>query len=154
MNKKTTDSEPRVDRRRFMMAGAGALAGTMALPGKSEASGGWGRGKRGPVSAPNPIPGGTDLSGFGLSPPYDFIHWFAPGPVGITLPFTGVPLEGLDVEPSTLTDFRGSTAYTYLVGQAKGDDGDTYDLEVDLRVFDGKYISMDGEINYATFALL
>ena len=30
--------------------------------------------------APKPIPGGLDLSGLGLVPPYDFIHVFAAGP--------------------------------------------------------------------------
>jgi hypothetical protein len=36
-----------------------------------------------------------------------FIHVFIPGPAGDLLPFTGTPLMGFDVEPSTITDFRG-----------------------------------------------
>jgi hypothetical protein len=104
--------------------------------------------------APKPIPGGSDLSGFGLTPPYDFIHTFGPGQAGIVLPFTGVTLQGLNVEPGTITDFDGTTAVAYHVGEAKGSDGNTYNLETDFRVMDGTYVAVDGTTRRGTFALI
>ena len=91
-----------------------------------------------PLPAPEPIPGGADLSGFGLVPPYDFIHVFAPGPVGIVLPFTGNPLQGLNVEPGTITDFHGATALAYHIGEASGSDGHTYNLETHMVAMEGQ----------------
>lgn len=140
----------RFDRRRFMlrsaMAGAG-LAGGLSWPGESAAHGSV-------RPAPKPIPGGTDLSGLGLVPPYDFIHVFAPGPEDVVLPYTGVPLEGLHVEPSTITHFRGASAVAYVVGEAKGSDGKIYNLETDMRVMQGKYVDVDGRTREGTFALV
>lgn len=104
--------------------------------------------------APKPIPGGLDLSGFGLVPPYDFIHTFGPGQEGLVLPFTGVVLQGLNVEPGTITDFDGATAVAYHVGKAKGSDGRTYNLETDFRVMDGRYVGVDGTTRHGTFALI
>jgi hypothetical protein len=104
--------------------------------------------------APKPLPGGSDLSGFGLVPPYDFIHTFGPGQAGIVLPFTGGALQGLNVEPGTITDFDGTTAVAYHVGEAKGSDGNTYNLETDFRVMDGRYVAVDGTTRRGTFALI
>jgi hypothetical protein len=56
------------------------------------------------------------------------------------LPFTGLQLEGLDVEPNTITDFKGSSAVAFLVGTATGSDGKTYNLETDIRAFEGEYV--------------
>lgn len=106
------------------------------------------------LPAPKPVPGGNDLSGFGLVPPYDFIHVFGPGPVNIVLPFTGVVLQGLHVEPGTITDFDGATAVAYHVGEAKGSDGNTYNLETDFRVMKGKYVAVDGTTRHGSFALI
>ena len=144
-------SNARVNRRRFMSGSAGALAGvglagTFGWPVAAAAGG--------PLPAPKPIPGGTDLSGFGLVPPYNFIHVFEPGTQGVVLPYTGVPLEGFDVEPSTVTDFRGASALAYLVGTARGSDGNTYNLETDIRIMDGSYVSVEGTRRQGTFALI
>jgi hypothetical protein len=49
---------------------------------------------------PEPIPGGIPIS------ETQVIHVWAPGPTEVTLPFTGVPLQGLDVEPTTIRDFK------------------------------------------------
>ena len=87
-----------------------------------------------------------------MTPPYDFIHEFLPGPKGVVLPFTGVPLQGLNVEPSTITDFKGATALAYHVGKAKGSDGKTYNLETDIRVMEGRYVSVEGTRRQGTFA--
>ena len=104
--------------------------------------------------APKPLPGGSDLSGFGLVPPYDFIHTFGPGAAGVVLPYTGVVLQGLNVEPGTITDFQGATAVAFHVGEAKGSDGNTYNLETDFRFMDGSYVAVDGSTRHGTFALI
>ena len=107
------------------------------------------------LPAPKPIPGGLDLgAAFGLAAPYDVIHVFPPGPETIKLPFTGGTLQGLDVEPRTLTDFNGATAVAYHVGEARGSDGHTYNLETDMRVMEGKYVAVDGTTRHGSFALI
>jgi len=108
-----------------------------------------------PLPLPNPIPGGSDLSGFGLPPPFDFIHIFTPGDpaVNAALPYSGIPLEGLNREPATITDFSGATALAYVAGTATGSDGVTYGLEVDIRAMEGEYVS-DGSTSRGLFALI
>jgi hypothetical protein len=59
---------------------------------------------------------------------------------------------GLDVEPSTMTNFKGFTASTVLGGQAEGSDGKTYNVESDLRVMAGEYVAEDGSRQQGTFA--
>jgi len=149
---KTALVERCVDRRRFILGavGAAAAAGAATSLVWPEPAGASHR----PLPAPKPIPGRTDLSGFGLVPPYDFIHTFAPGPAGLELPFTHVVLEGLDVEPSTITDFNGATAIAFHIGKARGSDGKKYDLETDIRVMEGEYVAVDGTTNQGTFALI
>ena len=146
--------EPGISRRRFIhtaAAGATALAFGSGLSSRAFARADHiGHGE--PLPEPKPIPGGTDLSGLGLKPPYDFIHQFAPGPKGVVLPFTGVPLQGLNVEPSNITDFKGTTALAYHAGKAKGSDGKTYNLETDFRVMKGRYVSVEGTRRQGTFA--
>jgi hypothetical protein len=63
-------------------------------------------------------------------------------------------LQGLNVEPSTITDFRGVTALAYHVGTATGSDGLTYNLETDVRVFAGEYVAEDGSRHEGTFGEL
>jgi hypothetical protein len=94
------------------------------------------------LPAPLPIPG----SGF------EGPHAFLPGPEGSTTPFSGLPGMGLDVEPSTMTNFNGFTAFTVLAGQAEGSDGKTYNVESDLRVMAGEYVAEDGSRHQGTFA--
>ena len=139
-------------RRRFFHAAAGATAlafgsgfSSRALAQDDD------NGHDEPLPEPKPIPGGVDLSGFGLKPPYDFIHEFLPGPKGVVLPFTKAELQGLNVEPSTITDFKGATALAYHVGKAKGSDGKTYNLETDIRVMEGRYVSVEGTRRQGTF---
>jgi hypothetical protein len=100
--------------------------------------------------APSPIPGGVVV---GLDPPLDFIHIYQPGPVGSFTPFLGLPGEGLDVEPSTITNFKGFTVDAILSGQAEGSDGKIYNVEVDLRVMEGEYIAADGSHQQGAFGL-
>ena len=103
------------------------------------------------LPAPKPIPGGLDV---GLVAPYNFIHVFGPGPEGLVLPFTGGTLQGLNVEPGTITDFHGATAVAFHVGEARGSDGKKYNLETDFRFMDGWYVAVDGTTRHGSFALI
>ncbi len=120
---------------------------TAALPAV-----GWGAGTAAaagdPLPAPKPIPGGITLPGNSV------IHVFALGPTTATLPFTGVTLQGLDVESSVFTDFQGDSAVAFQVGTATGHDGTRYNLGTDIRAFEGEYVAMDGRRRRGTFAFL
>jgi hypothetical protein len=96
--------------------------------------------------APKPIPGGIQI------PDGPLIHTFLPGPEDVTLPFTGLTLQGLEVEPSVITDYRGFTALAYHAGAATGSDGRRYDLETDIRAMEGTYVAEDGSRRRALFA--
>lgn len=144
----------RLDRRAFLRASAGAIAGAGAvLSAPVAALADAGPSDSTPLPTPKPIPGGLDLSGFGLVPPYDFIHTFVPGPEGVVLPFTGGELMGLDVEPSTITNRKGASLVAYHVGKARGSDGVTYGLETDVRVMNGRYRT-GGTEHRGTFAFV
>lgn len=155
MPKQTDLTDRELSRRRFVTTaagftaaiGAGALSTTHAAADDHNDD-------NGVTPAPRPIPGGVDLSGFGLSPPFDFIHIFSPGPAGVVLPFSGVTLEGLNVEPSVITDFSGATALAFVIGEATGSDGVTYGLEVDIRAMEGNYVAEDGSHQEGAFALI
>jgi hypothetical protein len=139
-----------LDRRKLVLGATGTLASagiakTLVWPagGRAAAS----PSGRGVLPAPNPIPGGIDLGG-GL-----VIHVFAPGDPSVTLPFTGATLQGFDVEPGTITDFKGSSAVAFHVGTATASDGKTYNLETDLRAFEGQYV-VDGKTYRGAFAFV
>jgi hypothetical protein len=135
-----------ISRRNLIRYGAAAGAATTvgaAMPAAHAQAHGLPR----VLPAPKPIPGGA----FDLPP---LLHVFVPGPEGVTLPFTGVPLGGLEVEPSVITDYRGFTALAYHVGTATGSDGRQYDLETDLRAMEGTYVAEDGSRNRGLFAMI
>jgi hypothetical protein len=100
------------------------------------------------LPAPQPIPGGIEL------PDGTVIHVFVPGPEDVTLPFSGLQLQGLDVEPSLITDYRGFTALAYVVGTATGSDGNQYNLEADMRAMEGAYVAEDGTRQRGLFAFI
>jgi hypothetical protein len=100
------------------------------------------------LPAPRPIPGGSQI------PNGPLIHVFAPGPEGLTLPFTGVVLEGRDVEPGVITDFNGASAVAFHVGTATGSDGKRYNLETDMRAMEGTYVAVDGTRRRGLFVLI
>jgi hypothetical protein len=138
-------------RRSFLLCTAGAVAAGIATslgrPGASEASVDFLHPPKRlppPLPAPKPILGGVDI------PP--LIHEFLPGLEEITLPFTRITLQGLNVEPSTITDFKGVTVLAYHVGAATGHDGTRYDLETDIRVMQGEYVAENGKKKEGTFA--
>lgn len=145
------DAAPPVDRRGFILGTAGALAAAGFAGPLAEQASADSRRKRRVVPSPEPIPGGLPV---GLPPPYDLIHIFLPGPPGVTLPFSGLQLQGLDVEPMTITDFEGMTAQAYLTGTVKGSDGQERGLEVDLRVSEGEYVTADGSHERGAFAMI
>jgi len=95
---------------------------------------------------PVPIPGGDAIPGFGV------IHNFLSGPSTVT--FEGIPLDGADVEPGGITDFRGLVAQSYIGGTAKGNDGNSYDMACDIRVCRGQYVSSDGTRRRGTFVFI
>ena len=85
---------------------------------------------------PVPIPGG-------LGPG---IHIFAPGPPPIG--------QGVDVELSGITNFRGFSALGYLGGTATDSNGNSYLVGSDMRVFQGEYVSADGSHHRGTFVFI
>ncbi len=147
-----------LNRRAVILGAAGAVASTglARTLGRSETAeaaepndhGEFGGGLRRVTPAPEPIPGGTQI------PDGPLLHVFVPGPEGRKLPFSGLELEGVNVEPSTITDFRGITALAILVGTARGSDGKTYNLEADIRAFDGQYLAANGSRHRGRFAFI
>ncbi len=137
-----------LDRRKFVVTAAGTLGavGSLALPRTASATISHSSAKR-RLRAPSPIPGGIELA------PGFVIHVWGSGDPAVTLPFTGNTLQGLDFEPSTITDFNGSTAVAYHVGSARANDGRTYNLETDIRAFEGEYV-VDGTVHHGSFALI
>lgn len=95
---------------------------------------------------PNPIPGGVD------DPLAGFIHFYLPGPEGSATPIIGLQGMGLDVEPSTMTDFWGYTAFAVVAGEATGSDGGAYPFEADIRVMDGVYLDDSGRRREGVYA--
>jgi hypothetical protein len=137
----------RFDRRGFVLAAAGTVGASLALPSATSAEPSGHPSTKRRLRLPSPIPGGIELA------PGVVIHVFGPGDPSVTLPFTGITLQGFDVEPSTITDFKGSTAVAFHVGTARGNDGNTYNLETDIRAFEGEYVS-EGRVHHGSFALV
>src|SRR6266571_7291470 len=84
-----------------------------------------------PAFEPRHIPGGITL------PDGTVIHLFLPGPKSLGF-------MGKDVEPSTMTDFRGFSAQAYVNGTATDDKGNGYTMQNDLRVYSGQFVGTDG----------
>jgi hypothetical protein len=72
----------------------------------------------------------------------------------VTLPFSHLQLLGLDVEPSVITDYAGTTCLAFHAGTATGSDGRQYNLETDMRVMDGTYRTADGTRKRGAFAFV
>jgi hypothetical protein len=70
------------------------------------------------------------------------------------MPFTRVTLQGLDVEPTTIRDFKGFSAVAFHVGSATAKDGTRFDFETDMRAFQGTYIDRTGKRRFATFGFV
>jgi hypothetical protein len=149
MGAETTTQRPTISRRQLFKygasAGAAATVGPLlpAMTGVAHA-----HGLPRVLPAPKPIPGGIAL------PNGTTIHVFPPGPPDVTLPFSGLTLAGLDVEPSLITDYKGVTALAYHAGTATGSDGKRYNLETDMRAMSGTYVATDGTRRHGLFAFI
>ncbi len=133
-----------VNRRSVILGTAALMAGAAVMrPAVAQAKAGDDKDR--PQPAPKPIPGTFPGTPF---------HVFAPGPTTVTLPFSGLPLMGLDVDPSVILDFNGFTALAYPVGSAIGSDGKRYNLEGDMRIYKGTYVPVAGAARQGTFGFV
>jgi hypothetical protein len=89
---------------------------------------------------PIPLPGGD------IFPPYGLYNQFFPGPPNAT-PF---PFDPMNADPQGITNFRGVTAMGYTSGTATDNQGKTYIVITDIRVYHGEYVG--GEIADANSA--
>ena len=71
-----------------------------------------------------PILGGDEL------PP--LIHSFLPGP--------GVGFDSVNADPNGLNNFKGVVAMGYTAGTATDQNGRTYNIGTDIRVYQGDYV--------------
>jgi hypothetical protein len=108
-----------------------AMGAVLVLPGQATAV----------DTAPVPIAGGIQI------PDGPLIHVFAPGPIDLGL-------MGEDIEPNTITNFKGFSALAYILGTATDADGNTFVMATDMRVFSGTYVSADGSVLHGTFAFI
>lgn len=140
-----------LDRRRFILGTAGAAAG-----GSVATALGWPRVAGAALSEtgddgrllplPEPIASVIDP---GLP-----IHIQIPGPTDVTLLYSQTTLFGLNLERTTVGNFKGGTAFGYLLGTASGSDGQEYGLELDIRVSEGQYRAANGSVNRGLFAMI
>jgi hypothetical protein len=100
------------------------------------------------AAPPLPIPGGQSL------PDGTLLHLFSPGPPSLVLPFSKTQAMGRNADPTTITNFRGSTALAYLVGSVRSTSGKRYNLEVDIRAFRGTYVAADGSRHRGLFGFI
>jgi hypothetical protein len=146
------ESTTALNRRRFVQSAAVAavgVSGSLVWPRRAPASDdGDDGGRQRDAVPPQPIPGGIEI------PDGPRIHVWAPGDPAVTLPFSGGTLMGFDVDPTTITDFRGFSAAAFHVGTATGGDGATYDLETDMRAFKGSYVDATGTRRTGAFAFI
>lgn len=151
------DTEARIGRR-ALIAGGGAAALAATLPASRVGADGGHHGHHGHrgcahipnCAAPKPIPGGVDSG----DPNVGFIHWWLPGPTDATSPILGLGGMGLDVDPSTITDFKGVSAMAIVAGTVRDQDGNPYDCEFDVRAMKGRYVAEDGHERSGAFAFL
>jgi hypothetical protein len=93
--------EATLTRRAVLHGTAGAAAGLAAAVAAPHGAFAHDHGHHhAPPVPPEPIPGGIELA------PGQVIHVWAPGPTDVTLPSTGSTLQGLDVESTTIRDFK------------------------------------------------
>lgn len=139
-------------RRRFLkgLGIAAAGAATTVVTPVAPAAAATGSGKRTfpERPGPKPIPQVIDT---GAPDPFGLIHWLLPGPAGSFTPFNNLPGFGLDVDPSTVGDFDGFTAFAVIAGEATDRDGTDYDVEFDVRVMQGTYLDAHGNSHHGTF---
>jgi len=74
-------------------------------------------------------------------------HIFAPGP-------RSLGLQGPQANPSSVGDFDGTVALTYLKGRATGGDGHRFLMLNDMRIMTGDYLAADGSRHHGSFAFI
>lgn len=149
------DEHACVFNRRNALKGLGAAgtatavaAGGLLTASQADAS------SRALTALPIPKPIGSAVPS-NLPPPLPpEIHFALPGPLGATTPVIGLQAMGLDIDPSTIGDFDGFTAFAVLAGEARASDGELYPCEFDVRVMKGAYIAEDGSRQRAEFAFM
>jgi hypothetical protein len=62
--------------------------------------------------------------------------------------------HGLAADPSTIGNFRGLVALTYLRGRVRDATGRQWVMANDMRLFQGDYVSADGIQRQGTFAFV
>ena len=77
-----------------------------------------------PQVFPVPIPGGFVFG--------KLFNQFSPG--------VGAGFDGLNADPQGITNFSGTVAMGYTTGQATDNSGKTYQVETDIRVYQGDFI--------------
>lgn len=128
-----------VSRRQFVQSVGTAVMGTAALGPRLVQA-------RSRSGEPVPIPGGTPLLGGAF-------HVFAPGPVQ-------AGLDGLDADPSTITDFNGFSGLAYVSGTVRRTNLVTHEVvdlpfvDSDMRFMHGIFRDADGRVRHGTFALV
>jgi hypothetical protein len=118
-----------LSRRRFLGGAAAALGATAVLPGSAMA-------RTRTDATPQPIPGGFTID-------------------GVTFHVNGF---GLDMEPSTITDFNGFVGICDVrgAGTSTNPDGSTETLlfDTDMRFMVGEYVGADRRMHHGTFGFV
>jgi len=86
-------------------------------------------------SDPRPIPGGIQPFGPGT----EVFHVFLPGP---------------GVEPSSITDFKGTVGVCAVQGTGTSTDGRSWLYDTDVRFMQGTFIGKDGHRHRGTFGFV
>lgn len=77
-------------------------------------------------ATPIPLPGGD------LIPPFGLFNQFFPG--------GGSTYDGINADPHGITNFRGVSAMGFTNGTATDNNGKTYQVVTDIRVYQGDYV--------------
>ncbi|MEM7326643.1 MAG: hypothetical protein AAF531_26385 [Actinomycetota bacterium] len=104
------------------------------------------------VPLPKPV-GARVPTGF-TAPQPEEIAFTLPGPPGAATPVIGLPAMGLDIDPSSISDFNGFTAFAVVAGEARASDGNLYPFEFDVRAMKGTYVGEDGTEQRGEFAFM
>jgi len=80
---------------------------------------------------PVPIPGGDLLGPFGL------FNQFFPG--------VGTGFDGLNADPHGITNTKGVVAMGYTAGTAKDNNGKTWNVVTDIRVYQADYVGAEAQ---------
>jgi hypothetical protein len=126
--------------RRHFLRGAAATAGLAFGSGLVLPTLAFADNSRQPV-APVPVPGG-DVLGPPDFPPV-LVHQFLPG--------SGAGFDGINAELNGITNFQGLATLGYTSGTAIDSRGRTYNVQTDIRGYQGDYVGADGTHADGTF---